>query len=82
MEAGGQQCLLVRPGGALTCELGQEGGLRFFRLLLRLLKQLLLLCQLRGQQVALRGKFAALLPLGTQGGVDLAQLLVKSGIGL
>ena len=49
---------------------------------MRLLEQLPLLRQLRGQQVVLRGEFAALLPLGTQGGVGLAQLLLKSGVGL
>ena len=38
MEAGGQHCLLVSPGGALARKLGQEGGFRLFRLLLRLLK--------------------------------------------
>ena len=82
MEAGGQHCLLVSPGGALARELSQEGGLLFFRLLLRLLKQLLLLCQLCGQQIALCGELAALLPLGAQRGVGFAQLLLKSGVGL
>ena len=64
MEAGGQRCLLVKPGGALACELGQEGGLRFFRLLLRLLEKILLLCQLCGQLITLCGELAALLLLG------------------
>ena len=82
MEARGQHCLLVSPGGALARELGQEGGLLFFRLLLRLLKKLLLLCQLCGQQIVLCGELAALLPLGTQHGVGFAQLLLKSGVGL
>ena len=82
MEAGGQHCLLVSPGGALARELGQEGGLLFFRLLLRLLKKLLLLCQLCGQQIALCGELAALPPLGTQRGVGFAHLLLKSGVGL
>ena len=82
MEAGDQHCLLVGPGGVLARELGQEGGFRLFRLLLRLLKQLLLLCQLCGQQIALCGELAALLPLGAQRGVGFAQLLLKSGVGL
>ena len=81
MEAGGQHRLLVRPGGALARELGQEGGFRLFRLPVRLRKQLLLLCQLSGQQVALRGKLAALLPFGSQYGVGFAQLLLKSSVG-
>ena len=79
MEAGDQHCLFVSAGGALARELGQEGG---FRLLPRLRKQLPLLCQLNGQQIALCGELAALLPLGTQRGVGFAQLLLKSGIGL
>ena len=82
MEAGGQHCLLVSPGGVLARELGQEGGLRLFRLLLRRLKQLLLLCQLCGQQITLCGELAALLSLGAQHGVGFAQLLLKSGVGL
>ena len=73
---------LVSPGGALARELGQEGGFRLFRLLLHLRKQLPLLCQLCGQQIALGGEFAALLPLGAQRGVGFAQLLLKSGVGL
>ena len=72
MEAGGQHRLLVRPGGALARELGQEGGFRLFRLLLRLRKQLLLLCQLCGQQIALCGELAALLSLGAQRGIGFA----------
>ena len=81
MEAGGQHRLLVRLGGALARELGQEGGLRLLRLPLRLREQPLLLCQLSGQQIALRGELAALLPFGEQGGVGLAQLLLKSSVG-
>ena len=50
-------------------------------LVLRLLEQLLLLGQLRCQQVALRGKLVALLLLGTTGGIGLAQLLLKSSVG-
>ena len=72
MEAGGQHRLLVRPGGALARELGQEGGFRFFRLLMRLRKQLFLLCQLRSQPVALLRQLAALLLLDTQRSVGLA----------
>jgi len=82
MEAGGQLCLLVSPGGALAFELGQESSLFLPCLVLRLLEQLPLLRQLHGQQVVLRGELAALLPLGTQGGVGFAQLLLKSGVGL
>ena len=82
MEAGGQHRLPVSPGGALALELGQESGLLLLGLVLRLLEQLLLLRQLRGQQVALLSQLAALLLLGVQGGVGLAQLLLKSGIGL
>ena len=82
MEAEDQHCLLVGPGGALARELGQEGGFHLFRLLLRLRKQLLLLCQLCGQQIALCSELAALLPLGAQRGVGFAQLLLKSGVGL
>ena len=81
MEAGGQHRLLVSPGGALALELGQESGLLLLGLVLRLLEQLLLLGQLRRQQVALRGKLATLLLLGTPGGIGLAQLLLKSGVG-
>ena len=81
MEAGGQHRLLVRPGGVLARELGQEGDLRLFRLPLRLHKQLLLLCQLSGQQITLRGELAALLLFGAQSGVGVAQLLLKSSVG-
>ena len=81
MEAGGQHRLPVSPGGALALELGQESGLLLLGLVLRLLEQLLLLGQLRRQQVALRGKLATLLPLGTPGGIGLAQLLLKNGVG-
>ena len=81
MEARGQHCLLVSPGGALARKLGQEGGFRLFRLLLRLRKQLPLLCQLCGQQIALRGELAALLPLGAQRGIGFAQLLLKNSVG-
>ena len=81
MEAGGQHRLPVSPGGALALELGQESGLLLLGLVLRLLEQLLLLGQLRRQQVALRGKLATLLLLGTPGGIGFAQLLLKSGVG-
>ena len=81
MEAGGQHRLPVSPGGALALELSQESGLLLLGLVLRLLDQLLLLGQLRRQQVALRGKLATLLLLGTTGGIGLAQLLLKSGVG-
>ena len=81
MEAGGQHHLLVRPGGALARELGQEGGFRLFCLPLRLRKQLPLLCQLCGQQITLCGEPAALLPFGKKGGVGFAQLLLKSSVG-
>ena len=81
MEVGGQQRLLVRLGGALARELGQEGGFRLLRLPLRLRKKLLLLCQLSGQQIVLCGEPAALLPFGEQGGVGFAQLLLKCGVG-
>ena len=81
MEAGGQHRLPVSPGGALALELGQESGLLLLGLVLRLLEQLLLLGPLRRQQVALRGKLATLLLLGTPGGISLAQLLLKSGVG-
>ena len=81
MEAGGQHRLLVRLGGALARELGQEGGFHLFCLLLRLRKQLPLLCQLSGQQIALRGELAALLLFGVQRGVSVAQLLLKSSVG-
>ena len=81
MEAGGQHRLPVSLGGALALELGQESGLLLLGLVLRLLEQLLLLGQLRRQQVALRGKLATLLLLGTPGGIGLAQLLLKSGVG-
>ena len=82
MEGGGQHRLPVSPGGALALELGQESGLLLLGLVLRLLEQLLLLGQLRSQQVVLCGEFASLLLLGAQGGVGLAQLLLKSGVGL
>ena len=72
MEAGGQHRLPVSPGGALALELGQESGLLLLGLVLRLLEQLLLLGQLRRQQVALRGKLATLLLLGMPGGIGLA----------
>ena len=49
MEAGGQHRVLVGPGGALAFELGQESGSSLLLLVLRLLKQLLLLRQLRSQ---------------------------------
>ena len=81
MEAGGQHRLPVNPGGALALELGQESGLPLLGLILRLLEQLLLLGQLRRQQVALRGKLGTPLFLGTLGGIGLAQLLLKSGVG-
>ena len=81
MKAGSQLRLLVGPGGALALELGQESGLLLLGLVLRLLEQLLLLGQLRRQQVALRGKLATLLLLGTPTGIGLAQLLLKSGVG-
>ena len=80
MEAGGQHRLPVSPGGAPALELGQESGLPLLGLVLRLLEQLLLLGQLRRQQLALRGKLATLL-IGTPGGIGLAQLLLKSGVG-
>ena len=81
MEAGGQHRLPVSPGGALALELGQESGLLLLGLVLRLLEHLLLLGQLRHQQVALHGEPVTLLLLGTLGGIGLAQLLLKSGIG-
>ena len=81
MEAGGRHRLPVRPGGTLALELGQESGLLLLGLVLRLLEQLLLLGQLRRQQVALRGKLATLLLLGTPGGIGLAQLLLKNSVG-
>ena len=80
VEAGGQQRLLVGPGGALAFELGQESSLSLCCLVLRLLEQLFLLGQLRRQQVALRGKLVTLLLLGTTGGIGLAQLLLKNGV--
>ena len=64
MEAGGQQCLLCGLGEALAFELGQESILSLLCLIMRHLKQLLLLRQLRDQQVALCGELAALLLLG------------------
>ena len=81
MEAGGQHRLPVSPGGALALELGLESGLLLLGLVLRLLEQLLLLGQLRRQQVVLRSKLATLLLLGTPGGIGLAQLLLKNGVG-
>ena len=81
VEAGGQHRLPVSPGGALALELGQEGGLPPLGLVLRLLEQLLLLGQLRRQQVTLRGEPVTLLLLGATGGIGLAQLLLKSGVG-
>ena len=81
MEVGGQHHLPVSPGGALALELGQESGLLLLGLVLRLLEELLLLGQLRRQQVALRGKLATLLLLGTPGGIGFGQLLLKSGVG-
>ena len=81
MEAGGQHRLPVIPGGALALKLGQESGFLLLGLILRLLEHLLLLGQLRRQQVALRGKLATLLLLGTPGGIGFAQLLLKSGVG-
>ena len=81
MEAGGQHRLPVSPGGALPLEHGQESGFLLLGLVMRLLEQLLLLGQLRRQQVALRGKLATLLLFGTTGGIGLAQLLLKSGVG-
>ena len=81
MEAGGQHRLPASPGGALALELGQESGFLLLGLVLRLLEQLLLLGQLRRQQVALRGELATLLLLGTTGSIGLAQLLLKNGVG-
>ena len=82
MEAGGQHRLPVSPGGALALELGQESDLLLLGLVLRLLEQLLLLGQLRGQQVALHGEFAALLLLGAQGGLGFTKLLLQDSVGL
>ena len=79
MEAGGQHRLPVSPGGALALELGQESGFLLLGLVLRLLEHLLLLGQLRRQQAALRGEPVTL--LGATGGIGLAQLLLKSGVG-
>ena len=81
MEAGGQHRLPVSPGGALALELGQESGFLLLGLVLRLLEHLLLLGQLRRQQVALRGEPVTLLLLGATGGIGLTQLLLKSGVG-
>ena len=81
MEAGGQLCVLVGPGGALAFILGQESSLSLLCLVLRLLEQLLLLGQLRSKQIALRSEFAALLPLDAQGGVNFTQLPLKSSVG-
>ena len=81
MEAGSQHRLPIGPGGAFALELVQESGLLLLGLVLRLLEQLLLLSQPRRQQVALRGKLATLLLLGTPGGIGLAQLLLKNGVG-
>ena len=80
MEAGGQHRVPISPGGALALELGQESSLLLLGLVLHLLEQLLLLGQLRRQQVAFRGELATLL-LGTTGGIGLAQLLLKNGVG-
>ena len=82
MEARGQHRLPVSPGGALALEVGQESGFLLLDLVLRLLEHLLLLGQLRRQQVALRGEPVTLLLLGATGGIGLAQLLLKRGIGL
>ena len=81
MEAGGQHCLFVSPGGALARELGQEGNFCLFRLLLHLRMHLPLLCQLSGQQITLCGELAALLSLGVQRGVGFTQLLLKNSVG-
>ena len=81
MEAGGQHRLPISPGGALALELGQESGFLLLGLVLRLLEHLLLLGQLRRQQVALRGEPATLLLLATTGSIGLAQLLLKNGVG-
>ena len=81
MEAGGQHRLPVSPGGALALKLGQESGLLLLGLVLRLLEQLLLLGQLRRQQVAFCGELATLLLFGMTGSIGLAQLLLKSGVG-
>ena len=51
------------------------------RVVLRLPEQLLLLGQLRRQQLALFGELVALLFLGTTSSVGLAQLLLEGGIG-
>ena len=82
MEAGGQQCLLVGPGGALGRKFGEKGGLLVLRLPLGPLEQLLLLRQLRSQPVALLRQPAALLLPDTQRGFGIAQLLLKGGVGL
>ena len=81
MKAGSQLRLFVGPRGAFALELGQERSLFLLCLLLRLLEQLLLLGQLRRQQVTLRGEPATLLLLGTTGSIGLAQLLLKGGVG-
>ena len=81
MVARGQHHLLVSPGGALDLELGHESGLPRLGLVLRLLEQLLLLGQLRRQQIMLFGEPAALRFLGTPSSVGLAQLLLKGGVG-
>ena len=47
-EAGGQQSLLVGPGGAFGLELSKETGLFVLRILLCLLEKLRLLHQLHG----------------------------------
>ena len=72
MVARGQHRLLISLGGALDLELGHESGLPRLGLVLRLLEQLLLLGQLRRQQGTLFGELAALLLLGTPGGIGLA----------
>ena len=81
MEAGCQHRLPVSPEGALALELGQESGFLLLDLVLCLLEHLLLLGQLRRQQVALRGEPVTLLLLGATGGIGLAQLLLKNGVG-
>ena len=79
--AGGQHRLPISLGGALDLELGHEGGLPRLGLVLRFLKQLLLLGQLRCQQIMLFGEPVAFLFLGTPSSVSLAQLLLEGGVG-
>ena len=81
MVAGGQHRLPISPGGALNLELGHEGILPRLGVVLHLPEQLLLLGQLRRQQIALFGEPVALLLLGTTSSVGLAQLLLEGGIG-